>query len=127
MHNFFFGTGAIIVWSLMSAAFLFCATWTGLIVLQLGGIRGMALATMFVCCAITTAGFALLVSRQAVISGEIIGVIVTSVWWPMTFSAMVLTDLYAADRNSHRSFTARSYLWYERMVKGKNRGKSFGP
>jgi hypothetical protein len=125
--DFFFGAGATVVWFVMSALFLFCACWTWLIVLEIGGIRGTALGIVFLSAAITTSGFGLLLSHQAVVSGEMIGIVITSVWWPMVLAALVLTDLYAADRNGHRSFTARAYLWYERAVKGKNRGKSFGP
>ena len=125
MRDFFFGTGAMVVWFAMSAVFLFLATWTWLLVLQLGGIRGTALAILFTCSAITTSGFGLLLSHQTIVSSLVVGAMVTAFWWPMLLASVVLCDLYAADRNSHRSFTTRSYLWYQRTVERLGRGSKF--
>lgn len=97
-----------------------------LIVFEVGGIRGTALSTLFLCCAVTTSGFGLLLSHQTTIAAHVIGAVITTSWWPMVLASLVLADLYAADRNSHRSFTARSYLWYERTLKRLGRGARFG-
>lgn len=125
MTSFFFGTGGIIAWSMMTAVFAFLATYTWLIVYEVGGIRGTAMATLFTGMAVNTAGFALLLSHSAIVSGVVIGAIVTAAWWPIMLAAIVLADLYAADRNGHRSFTTRSYLWFKRMTKGKDNERQF--
>src|SRR5688572_8851823 len=122
MASFFFGTGGIVIWSLMTAVFVFLATWTWLLVFQLGGIRGTAMATLFTCSAITTAGFALLLSHNAIVSSWVVGAVVTAVWWPILFAAIVLADLYAADRNGHRSFTTRFYLWFKALMDSNRDG-----
>lgn len=127
MRDFFFGTGAAITWFVMSAVFLFLATWTWLLVIQLGGIRGTAMATLFTSSAVTTSGFGLLLSHQTIVSSLVVGAMVTVTWWPMLLASAVLCDLYAADRNGHRSFTTRSYLWYQRIVEKFGRGSKFSP
>jgi hypothetical protein len=120
MRELFFGTGAMVIWFVMSAIFLFLATWTWLLVREVGGIRGVALGTLFTCSAITTSGFGLLLSHQTIVSSLVVGAMVTATWWPMLLASIVLCDIYAADRNSHRSFTARSYLWYQRLTRDRN-------
>lgn len=127
MKDFFFGTGGIVVWSVMTAVFAFLATWTWMLVFQLGGIRGTAMATLFTGSAITTAGFALLLSHSAIVSSYIVGAVVTAAWWPIMFAAIVLADLYAADRNGHRSFTTRSYLWFKRLMDSNHDGDHMTP
>lgn len=119
MRDFFFGVGGIIIWSGMTAVFVFLATWTWLLVIQLGGIRGTAMATIFTCAAVTTTGFALLLSHAAIVSSLVVGAVVTAAWWPILLASIVLADLYAADRNGHRSFTTRSYLWFVRVTRGE--------
>lgn len=126
MRELFFGTGAMVIWFIMSAIFLFLATWTWLLVFQIGGIRGTALGTLFTCSAITTSGFGLLLSHQTIVSNLVVGAMVTATWWPMLLASVVLCDLYAADRNSHHSFTTRSFLWYQRTVERLGRGSKFG-
>lgn len=120
MRDFLFGTGAMVIWFVMSAIFLFLATWTWLLVRDVGGIRGTALATLFTCSAITTSGFGLLLSHQTIVANWVVGAMVTATWWPMLLASIVLCDIYASDRNNHRSFTTRSYLWYQRMTRDKN-------
>lgn len=120
MREFFFGTGAMVIWFVMSAIFLFLATWTWMLVYQIGGIRGTAMATIFTCSSITTSGFGLLLSDQTLVSSLVVGAMVTAAWWPMLFASIVLCDVFAADRNSHRSFTARAYLWYQRVTRDKS-------
>lgn len=124
MRDFFFGSGAVVMWCSMSAAFLFFATWTWLLVFQIGGLRGTALATVFTCLAVTTAGFALLLSHQAIVSSVVVGATVTAAWCPLFLASAVLCDLYAADRNGHRSFTTRLYLWYLHHREDGKDGKS---
>jgi hypothetical protein len=123
MRQLFFGTGAVVVWCLMSAAFTFFATWTWFLVFQVGGLRGTALATVFTSSAITTSGFALLLSHQTIVPSWVVGAMVTAAWWPTVLASAVLCDLYAADRNGHRSFTTRLYLWYLRHREEKRDGK----
>lgn len=127
MHDFFFGSIGVLAWSCMAAIFVFCATWTWMLVLQIGGIRGTALATMFSGAAITTAGFALLLSHNTLIPGEIVGAVITAVWWPNVLAAIVLCDIYAADRNGHRSFTTRGYLWFKRLVDRNSHNDKWTP
>lgn len=122
MREFFFGTGAMVIWFIMSAIFLFLATWTWLLVYQVGGIRGTAMATLFTGSAITTSGFGLLLSHQTIVSSLVVGAMVTASWWPMLLASVVLCDIYAADRNGHRSFATRLYLWYMRLREDKNHG-----
>jgi hypothetical protein len=74
------------------------------------------MATLFTGLGFTTAGFALLLSHNAIVSAYVVGAAVTAMWWPMLLAATVLADLYAADRNGHRSFTTRSYLWFKKLV-----------
>ena len=116
MRDFFFGIGGVISWSLMTMVFAFLATYLWLIVREVGGIRGAAMAILFSCLAITTTGFALLLSHSTIISNLVVGAVVTAAWWPIVLSSIVLADLYAADRNGHRSFTTRSYLWFKRRT-----------
>lgn len=47
----------------------------------------------------------------------------------MVFPSAVLSDLYAADHNDHRSFTTRSFQWYKRTasrLREKPRTRSLG-
>lgn len=118
MKGLFFGFWGVLSWSLMCGIFAFLAAYTWLIVREVGGIRGVALATLFTSAAITCGGFGLLLAHNPLVSGYVIGAVITAAWWPALLAAIVLADLYAADKNSHRSFTTRSYLWYQRMIKG---------
>lgn len=117
MHSIFFGEVAVVLWFIAAAVFVFCASYIWIIVAQVGGLRGTCLAIVFTCCAIVTSGFGLILSGQTVIAREVLGAAVSAVWPPIVICALVLTDLYAADRNNHRSFTARSYAWYKRITK----------
>lgn len=119
MHDLFFGDFAVVMWFIASAVFVFCATYIWFIVFEVGGLRGTCLAIVFSCCAVVTSGFGLLLSDQTLISSAVLGMAISAVWPPIVFCALMLTDLYAADRNNHRSFTARSYEWYKRMVKSR--------
>lgn len=116
MRDLFFGVGAIMGWTLAGIVLVFLASWIWLIVREVGGIRGTALATLLSCLAILFFCFALLLSKESRIPHALIGVIATVVCCPMPVAAFVLADLYSADRNNHRSFTTRSYLWYKRNV-----------
>lgn len=116
MRELFFGQIAVILWFVASALFVFCASYIWIIVAQVGGLRGTCLAIVFTCCAIITSGFGLLLSGQGLISHAVLGAAISAMWPPIVICALMLTDLYAADRNSHRSFTARSYAWYKRIT-----------
>jgi hypothetical protein len=110
----------------MSAIFAFLAAYLWLIVLEVGGIRGTAMATIFSCLAVVTTGFALLLSHQTIISNLIVGAAVSAVWPPIILASIVLTDLYAADRNGHRALTTKLYMRYQRMkAKDSEHGKQF--
>lgn len=124
MRDLFFGQGAIVAWSIMSAIFGFLAAYMWLIVWEVGGIRGTAMAILFTGCAVTTAGFGLILSHNALIPGYVAGAIVSAVWPPMLLASIVLADLYAADRNGHRSFTTRSYLWFKRRTQDDKEASS---
>lgn len=117
IRDFFFGQPAIVLWFIAAAVFVFCASYIWLIVAQVGGLRGACLAITFTCCAVVTSGFGLILSKQTLIPVEVLGAAVSAVWPPIVICALVLTDLYAADRNNHRSFTARSYEWYKRSTR----------
>jgi hypothetical protein len=124
MHDFFFGPLAVTMWFVAAAIFAFCATYVWWIVFEVGGVRGAALAITFTCCAIICCCFGLILSDQEWISTLVLGALVTAAWPPIVICALVLTDIYSADRNNHRSFTARSYLWYKRAIRheGEERG-----
>lgn len=119
MREFFFGSFAIVGWMVASAAMLFFAIWILLIVLEVRGLRGAALATLFFCIGTLFGCFALLLHEAPHISKTVVGVIATAVCMPIPWAAFILADLYSADRNSHRSFTARSYNWYKRVTKSE--------
>lgn len=119
IHDIFFGDFAVVMWFIASAIFVFCATYIWFIVFEVGGLRGTCLAITFTCCAIVTSGFGLLLSDQMLVSAEVLGAAISAVWPPMVICALVLCDIYAADRNNHRSFTARSYEWYKRVTKSE--------
>lgn len=125
MKDFFFGPVAVFGWFLASALFAFCAAYTWQIVREVGGIRGTAIATMFTCLAIICSCFGLILADQDWIPNFFLGAIVTAVFPPIVFAALVLTDLYAADRNGHRSYTARSFNWYQRVT--HDDGEEGGP
>lgn len=115
--EFLFGPVAVVGWGLASAVFAFCAVYVWQIVHEVGGIRGTALATMCTCLAIICTCFGLILAKQEWIPSFLLGAIVTAVFPPIVFAALVLCDLYASDRNGHRSFTARSFLWYKRVTR----------
>lgn len=117
MTELFFGKLAMTGWVILSVMMLFFASYIWLIVREVGGIRGTAMATLFTSLSVLFACFALLLSADSLIPHWLVGIIATTVCWPMPVCAFVLTDLYAADRNNHRSFTARSFMWYKRVTK----------
>lgn len=117
MRELFFGQVAVMLWFVASSIFIFCAAYVWFIVAHVGGLRGTCLAIVFTCCAIVTSGFGLILSGQQFVSHIILGAAISAVWPPIAICSLVLTDLYAADRNSHRSFTARSYEWYKRSTR----------
>lgn len=123
MADFLFGTGAVVGWFLASALFSFCAVYVWLIVFEVGGIRGTALATMCTCLAVICTCFGLILAKQTWIPNFLLGAIVTAAFPPIVLSVLVLCDLYGSSRNGHRSFTARSYLWYRRMTKDDSEEK----
>lgn len=116
MKEFIFGPFGVVGWMFASAVMLFFAAWIWQIVIEAGGLRGTAMATLFTCLSILFACFALLLHDDPRISKFIVGMVATAVCAPMPFSAFILADLYAASRNNHRSFTARSYGFYKRLT-----------
>lgn len=120
MSSIFFGPVAVVSWIIASLIFTFCATWVWAIVLEVGGVRGTALAILLTCLAIISICFALILMHQPWISTWLLGAIISAVFPPILFSVLILTDLYAASRNSHRSFTARSYEWYQNMLNDRH-------
>lgn len=114
MREIFFGTPAVILWSLLAAIFTFAGSYAALVWSQVGGLRGLALVVNAFTVAIVCAGFALLLSATSAISTETVGVIVTTAFYPLVFSTLVLVDIYAADHNDHRSITTITYLWFKR-------------
>lgn len=125
MRDFFFGTFAVAGWFIAATILVSCATYLWLIVREVGGLRGAILATMFSCLALVCSCFGLIISDQELIPSIILGAIVTAVFPAIVIGAVILTDLYAADRNSHRSFTARFYFWYKRAT--HDDGEESGP
>lgn len=119
MSDVFFGPVAVFGWFVASAIFAFCAVYTWQIVLEVGGVRGTAMATMFTSLAVICTCFGLILADQDWVSGFVLGAIVTAAFPPIVFAALVLVDLYASDRNGHRSYTARSYGWYKRVTHDK--------
>lgn len=117
MTVFFFGPLAMVGWFIAASIFVFCASYTWLIVIEVRGLRGMSLAIVFSCCAMICACFGLILARQPYLSNFVLGAIISAAWPPIVICSLVLCDIYAADRNNHRSFTARSYLWYRRIAK----------
>lgn len=115
-RDFFFGPLAVTSWFMASAIFVFCACYVWHIVLEVGGVRGTALGITFTCCAVICTCFGLVLSEQEWLSPFVLAAVISAAWPPIVVSALVLCDLYAADRNNHRSFTARSYLWYKRVT-----------
>lgn len=125
MTNWFFGPVAVVSWFFAASVFVFCATYVWQIVLEVGGVRGTSLAIIFTSCAIICCCFGLILSKQDVVPAFLLGAIVTAAWPPIVICSLVLTDIFAADKNAHRSFTTRSYLWYKSLVQGKtNSGRS---
>lgn len=117
IQRFFFGEFAAVGWFVVASIFVFCASYTGYIVLSTGGgLRGTANTILFSCLAIVCACFGLILSKEALIPDFILGAVITAVFPPIVIAALVLTDIYASDRNNHRSFTARSYLAYRRFL-----------
>lgn len=104
------------------AVFFFAAWYTAAIWREVGGLRGLAMLILF-------AGLALICSASAwlhgdydaLISVDVIVIILRWFWLPVALAALVMADLYAADHNDHRSLTTRSYLWFKRL--GKTRGE----
>lgn len=117
MSEWLFGPVAIAVWILASAAFAFCATWLWGIVFEVRGLFGTGLATIATCLAVVCVCFALILMRQPWIANWVLGALVSAAFPPIVIWMLVLTDLYAASRNGHRSFTAISYEWYQRVTK----------
>lgn len=116
MYDWFFGPVATTGWFIAATIFCFCATYIWQIVGEVGGLRGTALALVFTCCAVICSCFGLILSHQTWIPHYVLGAVVTAAWPPILIAALVLTDIYGADRNNHRSFTARSYNAYHRWM-----------
>lgn len=117
MQDFFFGSFAAIGWFAAASIFVFCASYVAYIVISTGqGLRGTANTILFSCLAIVCSCFGLILSKQTLIPVFWLGAIVTSAFPPILVAVLVLTDIYASDRNNHRSFTARSYLAYKRFM-----------
>lgn len=77
------------------------------------------MAIVFTCCAVICCCFGLILEKPVWVSTLVLGAIVTAAWPPIVICSLVLTDLYASDRNNHRSFTARSYEWYQRVTRNR--------
>jgi type II secretory pathway component PulK len=97
--------------SLAAAAgtFVFLVWW------QVRGVRGAALATVYLCIFIIASAFAGLHASQNLIPTALLAAIERAAWWPMIFALFVLADAYAADHNSHRALTTILYLRWERL------------
>lgn len=119
MSDVLFGPIAVVAWILASLVFVFCATWIWQIVHEAKGLFGTALATIFTCLAVVCVCFGFILMRQPWVPSWVLGAIVSAVFPPMVFAALILTDLYAASRNSHRSFTSRSYQAYRGWADSK--------
>ena len=120
MRDILFGQWAIFAWVVACAIYTFLAVYMWLMVWEVGGIRSTAMGILFTGCAITCLGFAAILSHTALLSSAVAGAIISAAWPPMLLASIVLADLWAADMNSHRSFTTRSYLWYKRLTTGKD-------
>jgi hypothetical protein len=116
MRDLFFGTPAIYLWCLMAALFVFGATYVGLVLRTVGGLRGVALVVLCLGLAIVTGGFAILLSRDPRIPGEVVGIAISTAFYPVVFSSLILVDIYAADHNDHRAISTITYLWFKRAT-----------
>lgn len=103
------------LWFAASSLLMFASIWTWMLVRQFGGIRPTALAIIATSAAINTAahGWGGCDSCGANVVAR---ALITATWAPMVICILVMIDIYAADRNGHRSFTAISYNWYRKLV-----------
>lgn len=117
LSDILFGPVAIAAWIAASLILVFCATWIWGIVFEVKGLFGTALAMIFTCLAVVCVCFAFILMHQPWLPNWILGAIVSAMFPPIVFATLILTDIYAASRNGHRSFTTRSYEWYQRVTK----------
>ena len=125
--DYLFGPVAVTAWMVGSLVFVFCATWNWLLVREVGGLFSVALATTFSSLAVICICFALILMRQPWIADWLLGAIVSSAFVPIVFAALLLTDLHAARKNGHRSFTTKSYQWYQDLTKKDREGGPHHP
>lgn len=105
-----------VYWFVIATLLYFGAGYLWLIWWQVGGIRGLALATALTCGGIITSCFGILQSHQAIVDDVWLLAIHRAAWWPLLLSGLILADIYAADHNDHRSVTTKIYLWYKRVT-----------
>lgn len=110
-------TGIQLYWFILASLLYFAGGYIGLVWMQVGGVRGLALVTAFLCGAIICSCFGILQSHQAIVADVWLLSIHRAAWWPMMFSGLLLADLYAADHNDHRSLTTKGYIAFKRFVR----------
>lgn len=108
-------------WVILASVFTFGAAYTWLVWWQVRGIRGMALGTMQSCMALIASMMAMIAADAPLVSPLAAVITIRIGVWVVAFAALVLSDIYAADHNDHRSLTTITYLWWKRLA--KERGK----
>lgn len=106
-----------IYWFVLASLLYFAAGYIGLVWVQVGGVRGLAIMTSLACGAIICSCFGILQSHQAIVPDVYLLAIHRTAWWPMMFSGLLLADIYAADHNDHRSLTTKVYIAFKRFVR----------
>lgn len=118
--------------AMVSSVFLGCAVYSGLYWTQVGGLKGFALMMVALCAAIITGTFSLFYAgdliyidqtilveiNQVIVPAQWLTLVQRFFWIPLMVFLFVLIDIWAAENNSHRSITTKTYFWYVRLRGG---------
>jgi uncharacterized membrane protein YjjB (DUF3815 family) len=110
-------SGIQLYWFILASLLYFGAGYIGMVWSQVGGVRGLALATSLLCGAIICSCFGILQSHQALVPNVWLLAIHRAAWWPLMLSGLLLADMYAADHNDHRTVTTKLYESFKRFTR----------
>lgn len=112
-----FSDPVMTMWFLVSAGFGFLALFALRVWLDIKGIRGLAMVTLALSCALLSMLLGVAHSPTARIPWPLILIGLRPLFLLILLSVGVIIDLWAADHNDHRSLTTITYQWFKRLTK----------
>lgn len=113
---------AVWFYTVVGAAFIFAATYSGIVWMQVRGLRGLLMVMLYLGIAINAFTVVWFAAGSARIDTQVIVALARASLALAAVAGLGVADRYAASMNSHRALTTILYLWFIRISKERGHG-----